>query len=206
MTDEVPEVDEVWEGSGVESWWGSEGFRSRKVMMCRRVPVEMADEVPDGSGAERWWGSGGFRTVPGQKVDEVPEGFGFFPKQLWSWMGFSILARNRLCSIIISCENSTPSREQVRQTSLKNPSIFRQLKVPKENDSPHFSLLLIEVCRWNSNGVKRRGESTSHRSLADVSVVARAWANNLACIPLLQFTYVPTPWTNKKKWGQKHCV
>ena len=26
----------------------------------------------------------------------------FFPKQLWSWMGFSILARNRLCSIIIS--------------------------------------------------------------------------------------------------------
>ena len=27
----------------------------------------------------------------------------FFPKQLWSWMGFSILPRNRLCSIIISC-------------------------------------------------------------------------------------------------------
>ena len=28
---------------------------------------------------------------------------------------------------------------------------------------PHFSLPLIAVCRWNSNGVKRRGESTSHR-------------------------------------------
>ena len=28
--------------------------------------------------------------------------FCFFPKQLWSWMGFSILPRNRLCSIIIS--------------------------------------------------------------------------------------------------------
>ena len=26
----------------------------------------------------------------------------FFPKQLWSWMGFSILPRNRFCSIIIS--------------------------------------------------------------------------------------------------------
>ena len=26
----------------------------------------------------------------------------YFPKQLWSWMGFSILPRNRLCSIIIS--------------------------------------------------------------------------------------------------------
>ena len=25
----------------------------------------------------------------------------FFPKQLWSWMGFSLLPRNRLCSIII---------------------------------------------------------------------------------------------------------
>ena len=28
--------------------------------------------------------------------------FSSFPKQLWSWMGFSILPRNRLCSIIIS--------------------------------------------------------------------------------------------------------
>ena len=28
--------------------------------------------------------------------------FCFFPKQLWSWMGFSVLPRNRLCSIIVS--------------------------------------------------------------------------------------------------------
>ena len=38
----------------------------------------------------------------GKKTVIFHVGEPFFPKQLWSWMGFSILPRNRFCSSIIS--------------------------------------------------------------------------------------------------------
>ena len=101
----------VPEGSGAESWWGSRGFRCRKLLRFRRVPVEswwgsggfrcrwlmrflmvpaqIADEVPEGSGADGWWSSGRFRCrklmrfrrVAGQIADEVLEGSGTHSKQ-----------------------------------------------------------------------------------------------------------------------------
>ena len=84
----------VAEGSAAESWWGSRGFRRRKLMRFRRVLVQKADEVkvlaqkadevPGGSGAESCWSSRGFRRrdlmrfrrVPAQMADKVPAGSG----------------------------------------------------------------------------------------------------------------------------------
>ena len=57
MADEVPEGSGADSrqgsvGSGADSRQGSGGFRCRKLMRIRRVPVQMADEVPEGYGAD----------------------------------------------------------------------------------------------------------------------------------------------------------